>query len=190
MPKKRRRRDWWTRKRKRLYKRAWLRFVKRSRAAIKGAKARAAKPYIKRAVKPEPVPPPPPVTPPPARPAPIPPEPEDYPEEWDVTAEYEGSPANVPSDFSIRMESKLKGAWSEEKVRGAFWYALKHGTQGLKAWEVTGMDWYKGGEGGRLYRYDTPRALEDALAAARGIFYTLRIGGFRVARVDTRKKGQ
>lgn len=177
---------WWTRARRRLFKKAWRAFAKHRARGVRAGKTRAAKVVVEQITEDR------------GRQAPavLPPQfpgqlvgklfaqPEAVvepfePEEWDVTTHY--PPEDGPVlDFSIRMVAKERGQWKEQQVRGAFWYALLHGASKLKAWKVTGFDWYKGG---KLYSYDEDR-VDEVMGAAGGVFKTVGIGGLRVAPVD------
>lgn len=154
-------------------------FARRSRAAKAGWEKRRALPELRRVQQTKQAAPPKEFLVPPA---PIV-------EEWEVTARYvvKGDKhAGETIDVTMRIMGKPGVTYTRAQIRAAAWYALKHGVSALTDVTVDVVDWMNTRRGGaqQEYHYEGAQRMDEALENARGLFYTVGIGGLRVDPVE------
>ena len=110
-------------------------------------------------------------------------------EEWEVTVKYtvgtKSKHHGETVDITLRLMGQPGQTFTNAQVRAAAWYALKHGPGALKEFTMEGIDWYNTRRSGKEehYQYGTDQQTE-ILENARGIFYTVGLGGLRVALIE------
>ncbi len=109
-------------------------------------------------------------------------------EEWEVTVKYtkgRGKHHGEVVDVTLRLMGQPGQRFTNAQVRAAAWYALRHGTGSLKEFDVAAVDWRNTRRSGKGEDYAyTGGQMDEVLENARGIFYTVGMGGLRVALVE------